>query len=78
MTIEVLKSKIHTVTVTGADLNYVGSVTIDEDLIDAAGLVEINKTFLIDPVDHHADFVAVACQQHFKRRAGVENADRVS
>ncbi|HNX83738.1 MAG TPA: aspartate 1-decarboxylase, partial [Bacteroidales bacterium] len=36
MTIEVLKSKIHNVTVTGADLNYVGSVTIDEDLMDAA------------------------------------------
>ena len=34
MTIEVLKSKIHNVTVTGADINYVGSVTIDEDLME--------------------------------------------
>jgi len=48
MTIEVLKSKIHNVTVTGADLNYVGSVTIDEDLIDAAGLVEYEKVHILD------------------------------
>lgn len=43
MMIEVLKSKIHNVTVTGADLNYVGSVTIDEDLMDAANLIEYEK-----------------------------------
>ncbi len=48
MTIEVLKSKIHNVTVTGADLNYVGSVTIDEDLMDAAGLVEHEKVHVLD------------------------------
>ena len=48
MTIEILKSKIHNVTVTGADLNYVGSVTIDEDLIDAAGLVEHEKVHVLD------------------------------
>ena len=38
MTIEILKSKIHNVTVTGANLNYMGSVTIDEEMMDAAGL----------------------------------------
>lgn len=48
MTIEVLKSKIHNVTVTGADLNYVGSVTIDEDLMDAAGLFEHEKVHVLD------------------------------
>ncbi len=48
MTIEVLKSKIHNVTVTGADLNYVGSVTIDEDLMDAAGLIEHEKVHVLD------------------------------
>ena len=48
MTIEVLKSKIHNVTVTGADLNYVGSVTIDEDLMDAAGLLEHEKVHVLD------------------------------
>ncbi len=48
MTIEVLKSKIHNVTVTGADLNYVGSVTIDEDLMDAAGLTEHEKVHVLN------------------------------
>ncbi len=48
MTIEVLKSKIHNVTVTGADLNYVGSVTIDEDLMDASGIVENEKVHVLN------------------------------
>jgi aspartate 1-decarboxylase len=48
MTIEVLKSKIHNVTVTGADLNYIGSVTIDEDLMDAAGLVVNEKVHVLN------------------------------
>ena len=39
MTIEVLKSKIHRVTVTEANLNYVGSVTIDEELLAAANIL---------------------------------------
>ena len=38
MWVEVLKSKIHRATVTDADLNYEGSITIDEDLLDAAGM----------------------------------------
>ena len=40
MTIEVLKSKLHRVSVTDANLNYIGSITIDEDLMDAAGIIE--------------------------------------
>lgn len=48
MMIEILKSKIHNVTVTGADLNYVGSVTIDEDLMDAAGLFENEKVQVLN------------------------------
>jgi aspartate 1-decarboxylase len=40
MQIEILKSKIHRVAVTEADLNYIGSITIDEDLMDAANLIE--------------------------------------
>jgi len=43
MMIEVLKSKIHRVTVTQADLDYIGSVTIDENLMDAANLIENEK-----------------------------------
>ncbi len=43
MTIEVLKSKIHRAKVTEAELNYIGSITIDEDLMDAANLMENEK-----------------------------------
>jgi len=41
--LSLLKSKIHRATVTEADLNYVGSITIDEDLMDAAGIIEYEK-----------------------------------
>lgn len=48
MHIEVVKSKIHRVTVTEADLNYVGSITIDEDLMDAANLLENEKVQIVN------------------------------
>jgi len=48
MMIEVLKSKLHCVTVTDANLNYVGSITIDEDLMDAAGLIAGEKVQVVD------------------------------
>jgi len=43
MQIEILKSKIHRVSVTEANLHYIGSISIDEDLMDAANLVEFEK-----------------------------------
>lgn len=48
MHIDVVKSKIHRVTVTEADLNYVGSITIDEDLMDAANLIENEKVQIVN------------------------------
>lgn len=48
MTIEVLKSKIHRVSVTEANLNYVGSITIDEDLMDAANIIQGEKVQIVD------------------------------
>ncbi|MDR2911232.1 MAG: aspartate 1-decarboxylase [Bacteroidales bacterium] len=48
MQIEVCKSKIHKVTVTEANLQYVGSITIDEDLMDAANLVENEKVQVVN------------------------------
>lgn len=48
MMIEVLKSKIHCVTVTEANLNYMGSITIDEDLMDAANLIAGEKVQVLD------------------------------
>ncbi|MFH0841388.1 MAG: aspartate 1-decarboxylase [Bacteroidota bacterium] len=48
MMIEVLKSKIHRVTVTEANLNYIGSITIDEDLMDAANIIGNEKVQVLD------------------------------
>ena len=48
MMIEVLKSKLHCVTVTEANLHYMGSITIDEDLMDAAGLIAGEKVQIVN------------------------------
>jgi len=48
MNIEVVKSKLHKVTVTEANLNYVGSITIDKDLMDAANLIEGEKVQIVN------------------------------
>ena len=48
MFIEVVKSKIHRVTVTKANLNYIGSITIDEDLLDAANLIANEKVSIVN------------------------------
>lgn len=55
MTLEILKSKIHRATVTQAELNYVGSITIDETLMEAAGIFEYEKVQIAD-VDNGARF----------------------
>ena len=48
MMIEVLKSKIHCARVTEANLNYMGSITIDEDLLDAANMIPGEKVYIAD------------------------------
>ena len=48
MLIEVLKSKIHKVSITGTNLHYIGSITIDEDLMDMANLIENEKVHVLD------------------------------
>jgi aspartate 1-decarboxylase len=48
MFIEVIKSKIHRVTVTEANLNYIGSITIDEELLDAANLLPYEKVSVVN------------------------------
>lgn len=48
MNIEVVKSKIHRVTITESDLNYVGSITIDKDLMDAANLIANEKVQIVN------------------------------
>jgi len=48
MELEILKSKIHRVTVTEARLDYIGSITIDEDLMDAAGILRGERVYIVD------------------------------
>ena len=48
MMVQVLKSKIHCVTVTEANLNYMGSITVDEDLLDAANMIAGEKVQIVD------------------------------
>jgi len=48
MLVQILKSKIHRVKVTGAELNYIGSITIDADLVDAANMIEGEKVQIVN------------------------------
>ena len=55
MRLSMLKGKIHRATVVQAELNYVGSITVDENLLDAAGILEYEKVHIVD-VDNGARF----------------------
>ncbi len=48
MLIEIVKSKIHRAVVTAAELHYIGSITIDEDLMDASGIIENEKVQVVN------------------------------
>lgn len=48
MDIEILKSKVHRIVITEADLNYIGSLTLDEDLMDAANMIEHEKIQIVN------------------------------
>lgn len=55
MTIEMLKGKIHRATVVQAELNYVGSITVDLDLLEASGILEYEKVQIVD-IDNGSRF----------------------
>lgn len=55
MTIEMLKGKIHRASVVQAELNYVGSITVDQELLDAAGILEYEKVQIVD-IDNGSRF----------------------
>lgn len=55
MTMEMLKGKIHRATVVQAELNYVGSITVDQDLLDASGIQEYEKVQIVD-IDNGSRF----------------------
>lgn len=48
MQIQVVKSKIHRVQVTGAELHYIGSITLDKELMDASGIVEGERVYIVN------------------------------
>ncbi|MDE7410699.1 MAG: aspartate 1-decarboxylase [Paramuribaculum sp.] len=48
MQVEMLKSKIHRVKVTGANLDYIGSITVDKDLLDASGILPGERVYIVD------------------------------
>lgn len=68
MEIQVLKSKLHCVTVTQAELDYIGSITIDEDLMDAANLIENEQVHVLNK-NNGARFVTYVLKG--KRGSGV-------
>lgn len=55
MTVQMLKAKLHRATVTQAELNYVGSITVDEDLLETAGILEYEKVQIVD-IDNGSRF----------------------
>jgi len=59
MNIEVVKSKIHRVRITGSDLNYIGSITIDEDLLEASNIIEGEKVHIVN-INNGERFVTYA------------------
>ena len=63
MQVEMLKGKIHRATVVQAELNYVGSITVDQDLLDAAGIFEYEKAQIVD-ASHDA------CRFHMQTSCG--------
>lgn len=61
MIINMLKAKIHRAIVTESDLNYVGSITIDKDIMDAAGIIEYEQVHVVD-VDNGSRLVTYVIQ----------------
>ena len=59
MNIEVIKSKIHRVRITGSDLNYIGSIPIDENLMDASNIIEGEKLHIVN-INNGERFVTYA------------------
>ena len=66
MLVQVVKSKIHRVKVTGADLNYIGSITIDEDLMDAAGIIEGERVQIVN--NNNGERLENLCNSRTKRK----------
>jgi aspartate 1-decarboxylase len=66
MLVHVVKSKIHRVTVTEANLNYIGSITIDEDIMDAANVIANEKVSIVNNNngERFETYVIPGCDYH--------------
>lgn len=67
MTVEMLKGKIHRATVVQAELDYVGSITVDEDLLEAAGIMEYEKVQIVDVNNGSRFETYTICGKRWKR-----------
>ena len=74
MFIEILKGKIHRATVTDADLHYVGSLTLDADLMDAAGFKEYEKTHVLDITNGNRIETYVICGERGSGKVCINGA----
>ena len=78
MTVEMLKGKIHRATVVQAELDYVGSITVDEDLLEAAGIMEYEKVQIVDVNNGSRNLPAADADIRPKRRAAASVDDRAA
>ena len=74
MFIEMLKSKIHRATVTEANLNYIGSLTLDNNLMDAAGLLEYEKIQVLDITNGNRIETYVICGERGSGKVCINGA----
>ena len=66
MNIHVVKSKLHNVTVTEANLNYVGSITIDEELMEEANIIENEKVQVVNNNKKHSVDISFKINDHYR------------
>ena len=83
MTVEMLKGKIHRATVVQAELDYVGSITVDEDLLEAAGIMEYEKVQIVCLNGAAArcvstgDKIIIMCYAHYDSEEAKEHKPQV-
>ena len=78
MTVEMLKGKIHRATVVQAELDYVGSITVDEELLEAAGIMEYEKVQIVDVIMCYANYDAEEAREHKPKVVFVDDENKIS
>ena len=80
MTVEMLKGKIHRATVVQAELDYVGSITVDEELLEAAGIMEYEKVQIVDVNNgsRFENYEAEEAKEHKPKVVFVDDENKIS